>query len=108
MTSNLLDRWHDRTAWETEVMTRNATLTFDGRTIELPVIEGTEGELAIDISELRAQTGLITLDPGLRQHRRLHKHDHLHRRRERASSAIAASPSSSSPSTPPSSRPPGC
>src|SRR3954447_7032831 len=45
-------------------MTRNATLTFNGRTIELPVIEGTEGELAIDISELRARTGLITLDPG--------------------------------------------
>ena len=45
-------------------MTRNATLTFDGRTIELPVIEGTEGELALDISELRARTGLITLDPG--------------------------------------------
>ncbi|MFO0892857.1 MAG: citrate synthase [Isosphaeraceae bacterium] len=45
-------------------MTRKATLTFDGRTIELPVIEGTEGELAIDISDLRAQTGLITLDPG--------------------------------------------
>src|SRR6516165_6820232 len=45
-------------------MARNATLTFEGRTIELPVIEGTEGELAIDISELRARTGLITLDPG--------------------------------------------
>ena len=45
-------------------MTRNATLTFDGRTIELPVIEGTEGELAVDISELRERTGLITLDPG--------------------------------------------
>jgi citrate synthase len=45
-------------------MTRNATLTFNGRTIELPVIEGTEGELALDISELRARTGLITLDPG--------------------------------------------
>ena len=45
-------------------MTRTATLTFDGRTIELPVIEGTEGELAIDITELRDRTGLITLDPG--------------------------------------------
>ena len=45
-------------------MTRNATLTFNGRTIELPVIEGTEGELALDISELRSRTGLITLDPG--------------------------------------------
>ena len=45
-------------------MTRNATLTFDGRTIEMPVIEGTEGELAVDISELRNRTGLITIDPG--------------------------------------------
>ena len=53
-----------RTAWETVAMTRTATLTFGGQTIELPVIEGTEGELALDISELRARTGLITLDPG--------------------------------------------
>jgi citrate synthase len=45
-------------------MTRKATLTFDGRTIELPVVEGTEGELGLDISELRSRTGLITLDPG--------------------------------------------
>ncbi len=30
----------------------------------LPVIEGTEGEKAIDISALRRETGLITLDPG--------------------------------------------
>src|SRR3954454_23794439 len=45
-------------------MTRTATLTFDGRTIELPVIEGTEGEMALDISDLRSRTGLITLDPG--------------------------------------------
>ena len=40
--------------WENVAMTRTATLTFDGRTIELPVIEGTEGEMALDISELRA------------------------------------------------------
>lgn len=45
-------------------MTRTATLTFEGKSIELPVIEGTEGELGIDIGQLRAQTGLITLDPG--------------------------------------------
>jgi citrate synthase len=45
-------------------MMRSATLTFDGRTIELPVIEGTEGELGLDISALRNRTGLITLDPG--------------------------------------------
>ena len=45
-------------------MTRTATLTFGGRTVELPVVEGSEGELAVDISQLRAETGLITLDPG--------------------------------------------
>ena len=42
---------------------RTATLTFGEKTIELPVIEGTEGELGVDISGLRAATGLITLDP---------------------------------------------
>ena len=32
--------------------------------VELPLITGTEGEKAIDVSKLRAQTGYITLDPG--------------------------------------------
>jgi citrate synthase len=32
--------------------------------VELPIIEGSEGERAIDIRKLRNQTGLITLDPG--------------------------------------------
>jgi citrate synthase len=45
-------------------MTRTATLTFGDQSIELPVIEGSEGELAVDITQLRAKTGLITLDPG--------------------------------------------
>src|SRR3954447_14044865 len=45
-------------------MARTATLTFGDKTIELPVIEGSEGELAVDIAQLRAKTGLITLDPG--------------------------------------------
>ncbi len=40
------------------------TVGFRGSTFELPVVEGTEGELAIDISTLRARTGMITLDPG--------------------------------------------
>jgi citrate synthase len=31
---------------------------------ELPLVEGTEGELAIDITKLRSETGLITLDTG--------------------------------------------
>ncbi|MBF0474580.1 MAG: citrate synthase [Deltaproteobacteria bacterium] len=41
-----------------------ATLTVGGKTIELPVLEGTEGEKAIDISRLRELTKYITLDPG--------------------------------------------
>jgi citrate synthase len=44
--------------------TRMATLTFGDKKLELPVVEGTEGELAVDISKLRSATGLITLDPG--------------------------------------------
>jgi citrate synthase len=40
------------------------TLTYDGQEIKLPVITGTEGERAIDISRLRQDTGLITMDTG--------------------------------------------
>ena len=47
-------------------MSKTAELTFDGKTYELSVIEGTENEKAIDISNLRAQSGLITLDPGFK------------------------------------------
>jgi len=41
-----------------------ATLQYGDKTIELPVVHGTEDERAIDISKLRAESGLITLDPG--------------------------------------------
>ena len=41
-----------------------AKLILDGQEYEFPVVEGTEGERAIDISSLRATTGAITLDPG--------------------------------------------
>lgn len=46
-------------------MSRSAKLDLGEKQIELPVIEGTEGEMAIDISKLRAQTGYITYDNGL-------------------------------------------
>jgi citrate synthase len=46
------------------MMERTAKLTFGNQRIELPVVEGSEGELAVDITSLRAQTGLVTLDPG--------------------------------------------
>jgi len=39
-------------------------LTYGGKEYELPIIEGSEGERAIDITALRRDTGLITLDPG--------------------------------------------
>ena len=45
-------------------MSDYATLTFDGKTYEFPVITGSEGEKAIDISTLRAKSGLITMDYG--------------------------------------------
>ncbi|MCE9591871.1 MAG: citrate synthase [Planctomycetes bacterium] len=45
-------------------MTDKAKLELNGKPIEVPVIVGTEDEHAIDISELRAKTGFITLDDG--------------------------------------------
>ena len=45
-------------------MTETAKLEIDGKIYELPIVTGTEGERAIDISRLRAETGLITLDDG--------------------------------------------
>ena len=49
---------------ETAVKTDTASLTFGDRSVELPVIRGTEDETAVDISKLRAETGLITMDTG--------------------------------------------
>ena len=42
-----------------------ASLTYGDRSVELPVTHGTEDEMAADISKLRAETGLITMDYGL-------------------------------------------
>jgi len=47
-----------------DVTTKNAYLILDGTTYELPVIVGTEKEHAIDITNLRQETGHITYDPG--------------------------------------------
>jgi citrate synthase len=41
-----------------------ATLTIGERQLKLPVTEGSMGERAIDIGDLRDRTGHITLDPG--------------------------------------------
>ncbi|HEX7172080.1 MAG TPA: citrate synthase [Candidatus Limnocylindria bacterium] len=42
----------------------SARLQVGDREVELPVVEGTEGDDALDIGKLRSETGLITLDPG--------------------------------------------
>jgi citrate synthase len=41
-----------------------AILKIGDQTIKLPILTGSEGEQAIDITKLRADTGLITFDPG--------------------------------------------
>jgi citrate synthase len=45
-------------------VSQKATLEYDGKKIELPVIVGSEGEIGVDIRKLRAETGMITFDPG--------------------------------------------
>ena len=47
-------------------MANTATLSYEGKSIEFPVLEGTENEFGIDIKALRAKTNLITLDPGFK------------------------------------------
>ncbi len=45
-------------------MSSHISLSHEGKSYELPVVVGTEHERAIDIADLRARTGLITLDSG--------------------------------------------
>ncbi|MDA9202419.1 citrate synthase [Flavobacteriaceae bacterium] len=47
-------------------MAKLAKLSYDGKSVEFPLVEGTEDELGIDIKTLRAATNLITLDPGFK------------------------------------------
>ncbi len=42
----------------------SARLEYDGKTVELPSLTGSENETGLDVSRLRAETGLITYDPG--------------------------------------------
>jgi citrate synthase len=44
----------------------NTELRIDDKTIELPVITGSENKKAMDISKLRAETGFVTMDYGLK------------------------------------------
>lgn len=45
-------------------MSKTAILELDGKKYELPVIVGSENEVAIDINKLRDLSGAITMDPG--------------------------------------------
>ena len=47
-------------------MSKTAELIIDGKSYTFPIIEGTENELAIDISDLRDKTGLVTMDLGFK------------------------------------------
>jgi citrate synthase len=44
-------------------MSTKATLSLPEKTVELPIVIGSEGEKAIDIGELRNETGYISIDP---------------------------------------------
>ncbi len=46
-------------------MKNTAKLLLDGKIHQFPVVVGSEGEKAIDISRLRTDTGYVTLDDGL-------------------------------------------
>jgi len=47
-------------------MSKFAELKIDDKVYKLPIVEGTESEKAIDISQLRSETGYITLDLGFK------------------------------------------
>src|SRR5699024_4022718 len=44
---------------------KTAKLTLGDHALDLPVMVGSEGEVAVDIRQLRSKTGAITYDPGL-------------------------------------------
>ena len=47
-------------------MSKSAKLNINGSVYELPLVKGSEGEIAVDISKLRSESGLITLDKGFK------------------------------------------
>src|SRR5689334_3447601 len=46
------------------IMSTSVKISYDGKEFTYPVVTGTENERGIDIAKLRADTGMITLDPG--------------------------------------------
>ena len=51
---------------ETLTAAETASITLAGKSTDLPLVHGTAGDDGVDIGELRAQTGVVTLDNGYR------------------------------------------
>ena len=45
-------------------MTRKATITIDGKTIEVPILKGSCGPDVLDIRNFYQETGMFCYDPG--------------------------------------------
>ena len=49
-------------------MSETAKINIQGKETELPIVIGTEKEIGIDISKLRAETKAVTLDYGFKKY----------------------------------------
>jgi citrate synthase len=47
-------------------MSKKAELHYEGKIYQIPVVEGSQNEQALDISRLRVDSGLITIDKGFK------------------------------------------
>ena len=45
-------------------MSDNVKLVYQGKEFEYPIVQGLYSDISFDISKLRSDTGLITLDIG--------------------------------------------
>ena len=52
------------TAKQSHSSNRTATLSVDGKNINFPIYDATEGQSVIDITKLYTETGMFTYDPG--------------------------------------------
>ena len=84
-----------------------AKLILDGKEYEFPVVVGSEDEVGVDITQLRAKSGAITLDQGYGNTGAARARS-LSSTARKESCATAAIPSSSSPGARSSSRSATC
>src|SRR5688500_20022188 len=45
-------------------MSEKLTISYGGKSVDLPILTGTENEKGIEIAKLRQALGVITIDPG--------------------------------------------